>query len=296
MKSSILLLAAWVAFSIPARAQDPVSPPPPGSATPRWEGHVAVLAGNVALGALTGGVLRLLRGGSFGDGLVRGALGGAVSYTAKRIVVQRFPGAGLLGREVNAVGVSIVRNAADGVPTFSRLFLPLGPLPVRARVTLAGGFGVEPRLDLGDALWLADGLATSGLRLDVGESVSSGAPVFQAAGRWLDNGDHDTRGYAVSRAIFLGDPTLYQQLPAPPALVLSHERVHVLQQDFVLTAWSDPLADATLARLGPGRWVSRYVAVDALGWVPGMMSRLSYGADGRDRSPAELEARFLAQP
>jgi len=38
------------------------------------------------------------------------------------------------------------------------------------------------------------------------------------------------------------------------------------------------------------------VAVDALGWVPGMMSRLSYGADGRDHSPAEMEARLLTGP
>jgi len=195
---------------------------------------------------------------------------------------------------VNAVGVSIVRNAADGVPTFSRLFLPLGPLPVRASLTLAGGMHFQPRLDLTDAVWLAHGLFALGVHLDVGESFSSGAPVFQAAGRWLDDADHGMRGYAVSRAVFLGDPAFYPQSVIPPAEVVAHERVHVLQQDFVLTAWSDPLAGAALARVAAGRWVSRYVAVDALGWVPGMMSRLSFGADGQDHSPAELEARFLA--
>ena len=296
MKVSLLLLAAWLGLGTPVRGQDIGPAPPPVSEAPRWEGHVAVLAGNVTLGALTGGVLRALKGGSFREGLLRGALGGAVTYTAKRIVVQHFAGAGLLGREVNAVGVSIVRNAGDGAAMFSRLYLPLGPLPLRVTLTLAGNVRIRPRLDLGDAVWLADGVFTSGLQLDVGESVSSGAPVFQATGRWLDSANHGLRGYVISRAIFLGDPDFYAPTTPPPAEVAAHERVHVLQQDFVLTAWSDPLAAAVLARVKAGRWVSSYVAVDALGWVPGMMSRLSFGAHGRDHSPAELEARFLAQP
>ena len=295
MKASILLLAAWAALATRARAQSSAAPVP-GSETPRWEGHVAVLAGNVTIGALTGGLSRLLRGGSFADGMLRGALGGAVTYGAKRIVVQHFAGAGLLGREVNAVGVSIVRNAADGAPTFSRLFLPLGPLPLRATIMLAGTARVQPRLDLGEAVWLAEGAFASGLRLDVGESVSSGAPVFQATGRWLDPANHGLRAYAISRAIFLGDAALYPQSPVPPAEVLSHERVHVLQEDFVLTAWGDPLASAALQEVRPARWVPRYVALDALGWVPGAMSHLSFGPDGRDWSPAELEARFLSGP
>ncbi len=296
MRCAFLLLAAWVGFTAPATAQTPQPTPPADPGTPRWEGHAAVLAGNAAFGALTGGLLQALKGGSFTDGLLRGALGGAVTYAGKRIVVQRFPGAGLLGREVNAVGVSIVRNAGDGVPTFARLFLPLGPLPLRASVTFAGGVRVQPRLDLLDAVWLAHGLLAPGVHLDVGESVSAGAPVFQAEGRWLDGADRGMRAYAVSRAIFLGDPALYGPSGAPQAEVLSHERVHVLQQDFVLTAWSDPLAGVALDRLRLGRWVSRHVAVDALGWLPGMMSRLSFGAAGRDHSPAELEAWFLAQP
>ncbi|MBI2401486.1 MAG: hypothetical protein HYV20_01850, partial [Gemmatimonadetes bacterium] len=81
--------------------------------------------------------------------------------------------------------------------------------------------------------------------------------------------------------------------PTPPGDVLAHERVHVLQQVFVLTAWSDPFARLALDRFGAGRWMQRHVTVDALGWVVGTVRRLTYGSDQLERFPAEFEARFF---
>ncbi len=262
-------------------------------ASPRWAGHATVLAGNATLGALTGGVLQKLKGGSFKDGFVRGALGGAVIYAGKRTAAQRFWGAGLLGREINAVGVSMVRNAADGEPTLGRLFIPLGPLPLRTTFTVGNGVRVQPQLDIAAAAWLAGGLVGSRLTLDLGQSLSSGAPVFEADGRWLVPSDHGVRGVAIARSVFLGDPGLYPDIAASQADVLAHERVHVLQQDFLLTAWGDPFAGMALRRFGAGRWIGRYAAVDALGWVVGAVSHLTYGIDRQERFPTELEARFL---
>jgi hypothetical protein len=287
-------IACVMALTCPVAAHGQ-APSPSENSEARWVGHATVLAGNTVLGALTGGLLRLLHGGSATDGVLRGALGGAVGYAGKRIVVQRFSGAGLLGREVNAVGVSIVRNAGDGTPTFARLFLPLGPLPLRATVTLAGGLHVAPRLDPTAAAWLAAGLFAPDVHLDLAESFSSGAPVFAASARWLDEADPGLRGYAISRSVFLGDPTMYPGLSVSQGDVLAHERVHILQEDFVLTAWSEPLASAAFDRLAVGRWLERYTATDILGWMPGLMSRFAFGADGVDHSPGELEARFLAR-
>ncbi len=277
-----LALPAW------AEAQDQ------SGSGPRWSGHLAVLSGNAAIGALTGGVLRQLRGGSFKDGLLQGALGGTVGYAGKRLAARGFWGAGLLGREINGVGVSLVRNASDGEPPLSRLFLPLGPLPLRGMVETRNGVRFRPQLDLIAAGWLMGGLFGSHLALDVSQSLSSGAPVFQADGHGLMDGEPTVLGYAVARSVVLGDPRQYPGLSISRAEVLAHERVHVLQQDFVLTAWSDPLATLALGRFGAGRWLSRYGTVDALGWVLGAVSHLTYGADRQQRFPTELEARFLA--
>ena len=103
---------------------------------PTWVGELAFLSGNAALGGLTAALIRELRGGSFWEAFLDGALGGAVVY-----------GAGLAGREVAAVGTSIVRNASDGRGTLEQLVLPIGVArlylqgvntsvaPVRARVS-----------------------------------------------------------------------------------------------------------------------------------------------------------------
>jgi len=291
----LIVVAFALTLARVAAAQGPfitITPGPPEG--PRWVDHVSVLAGNATIGALTAGVLQKLKGGSFKDGFVRGAVGGAVSYAGKRAAAQDFWGAGLLGREINAVGVSMVRNASDGEPTFSRLYLPVGPLPARATVRFTRGVAVQAQLDVAAAGWLAAGLLGSRLNLDVAESFSSGAPVFEAAGRWLVESEHSVLAYAAGRSVFLGDPGLYRRAPPPRARVLAHERVHVLQQDFVLTAWSDPLALAALNRFGAGRRMQRYVTLDALGWVVTAVSHLTYGSDRLDRFPTESEARFLA--
>jgi len=282
-----LLVALSVAGMAPARGQ--TAP----SETPRWVGHFTVLAGNTAIGALTGGLLQKLRGGSFKDGFARGALGGAVIYGAKRVVVQRFWGAGLLGRELDAVGVSLVRNASEARPSFSRMFLPVGPLPFRANLDLAHGVRVQPQLDLSAAGWLLYGLYETRLTPDVGQSLSSGAMVFHADRRLILDQGRPISGFTASRSIFASDP-LALTGGETWGLVLAHERVHVLQQDFVLTAWSQPLAELALGRLPGGRAVSRYVAVDALDWVVGTVKVIVSGSVNYDRNfPTELEAYFL---
>jgi len=286
----VLVLARVATAQTPPITITPVSPE-----TPRWVGHFTVLAGNATLGALTGGVLQKLKGGSFKDGFVRGALGGAVIYAGKRTAALDFWGAGLLGREVNAVGVSMVRNASDGQGTFSRLFLPLGPLPVRVTVGLTDGFHVQPQLDLSAAAWLTYGLVESRLSLDLGQSLSSGAAAFRADRRQLLEDGVSLGGFAVARSVFLSDPLAFP-VPFDWGKVVAHEQVHVLQQDFVLTAWSQPLAEAVLGRVAAGRMLNRYAAVDGLDWVLGALKGLLTNSPTWDGFPTELEAEFLTIP
>ncbi len=290
-QAGVWSLALFVAGITPAWGQ--TAPPASSDGTPRWVGHFTVLAGNATVAALTGGLLQKLRGGSFKDGFVRGALGGAVIYAGKRVVVQRFWGAGLLGREIDAVGVSVVRNASDGKPSFSRLFLPLGPLPLRTTLDLSSGLRVQPQLDLSAAGWLLYGLYETRLVPDVGHSLSSGAMVFRADRRVILDGGRPLGGFTASRSIFGSDP-LALTGGETWADVLAHERVHVLQQDFVLSAWSQPLAEFALSRVPGGRTVSRYVALDALDWVVGTVKVIVSGSVNYDRNfPTELEAYFL---
>src|SRR5690606_17462320 len=68
-------------------------------------GSMALAFGvNVVLGGLVAGVLHGARGGDFRDAVVKGVTGGALSFAGKRLAVEPFFGAGLLGREVSAVG------------------------------------------------------------------------------------------------------------------------------------------------------------------------------------------------
>lgn len=286
-RSGVLLLALSFAGVVPARGQAG-----PFSQRPRWVGHFTVLAGNATIGALTGGILQKLKGGSFRDGFARGALGGAVEYVGKRVVVQDFWGAGLLGREINAVGVSLVRNASDGRPSLSRLLLPVGPLPLRANLQLAGGLRVQPQLDLSAAGWMVYGLYETRLMPDFGASWSSGAMVFRADRRLILDSGRPLGGFTVARSIFASDPLVLQG--EAWSEVLAHERVHVLQQDFVLAAWSEPLANLVLGRLPGGRSFSRFVAVDALDWLVGTVKAVVSGSAQFDRNfPTEMEAYFL---
>jgi hypothetical protein len=231
-----------------------------GGCTAWWGEELAVIGGNVLIGALTAGLWQELRGGSFQDGFTRGALGGAVGYAGKRIVSARFPGAGLLGREVAAVGHSVIRNAAEGRGTFSRVALPLLFLPARVQL---GDWGRDApvRLDA-IALWyFAYGLAEPRLELDWGRSLSWGAAVFVS-----DGYDFGSAGRVVPAGATVGTIFVNSDVVPTPASgwISAHERVHVAQSDLVILAWGDAADDWLESRVGPLAWISRFVAPNAL--------------------------------
>jgi hypothetical protein len=290
-RSATFLVALLMAWPRPAAAQCSLF----GQTTcpldaPRWVGEFATLSANAFLAGMTAGITQRLGGRSFGDGFVRGALGGAVVYGGKRLVVERFDGAGLLGREVAAVGSSMVRNASDGVALFDELILPFGPIRLYVR---PADRTVQPKLDALAFGWTIYGIAESELSFDAGESLSAGAPVFVTDGKVIQSSNTDSThaaGLTESGVIVLA------AVPAAGAefraRAFAHERVHILQGDHIFTTWTDPL-ESRLLRSVPaaariGRWADVGLSTDVLR-VFGIFF------DDYDERPWELEAAFLAR-
>jgi hypothetical protein len=276
----------------------PLAPPAAGQAIeppldpPRWVGDAAGLGVNALLGGLTAGLMQSARGGSFQDGFARGMLGGAVIYAGKRVAVERFAGAGLLGREVAAVGVSVVRNAAEARPSLERLMLPLGP--VRLYVHTDGGLRVRPKLDAATLLAAGFAAAAPELEWDAGDSWSTGAPVFRVEdllirGRADEENPTEIGASGITRAgaIYLSDvPGLDY------AEDFAHERVHLIQNDQFFWMWTAPAEEWLLERIPGGERVGRYLDLNL---SPLVTRGLSLTFRNYERRPWELEAEFLAR-
>jgi hypothetical protein len=256
---------------------------------PRLRGEAVTLLSNALLGGVTVGVRRALAGGSFGDAFAAGAAGGALTYAGKRIAVEGFAGAGLLGREVAAVGSSVSRNAADGRAPLETVMLPAGPV----RLYLGGGAPVRARLDLAAVAAAAYTSLQPGARLDAGESLSSGALVFRREGAPDEVGFNGMQLAGVVQvrwsADTLGGPPddFQEQLDR----IARHERVHVLQYDQGFLLWAAPAEEALLSRAGWTRGVHRWVDLGLhLPVQAGLSAALPYEA-----RPWELEAYFLSR-
>jgi len=273
----------------PAAAQRGAEPPldPPG-----WVGELTGLGVNALLGGLTGGAMQMARGGSFQDGFARGSLGGGLIYGGKRIAVERFAGAGLLGREVAAVGASVVRNASEGRPGLERLVLPLGP--VRLHVRNDGGPRLRAKLDLMTLLATGYAVAAPELEWDADASLSAGAPVFRVEDRLLrgTGGEDDPEeigaaGITRAGAVYLSDfPGLEFEEN------FAHERVHVIQHDAFFWTWTSPAEEWALGLLPGGEALGRHLDLNL---SPLVTRGLALAFKRYEDRPWELEAEFLAR-
>jgi len=255
--------------------------------SPRWAGELAAISANGLIGGLTAGVMRHFRGGSFQDGFVRGLLGGVASWAGKHVAARRFDGAGLIGREVSAVGASMVRNAGEARPLLDRLLLPVGPVWLE----VGGPAHVHARLDVAAAAWLFYAVAEPELDVDAGASLSSGTFVFRTRGKLLrKRGADEFAGTAAAGIIFLADVPAYGETYAKRAA--AHERVHVLQEDQLAILWTDPLAHWAADRIGLPPAVNRFLLYNASTELVGLLGGLI--PKYRER-PWELEATFFAR-
>jgi hypothetical protein len=276
-----------VAATSPLHGQSP-SPWTDYWLTRSWVGDVTFLSANALLAGVSAGVLQELRDGSFKDGFARGALGGAVSYGGRRLAVADFWGAGLVGRQVSAVGNSLARNAAQARPSLYAVWLPLGPVTVR--LSRENGFRATAKPDIFAAGWLLAAILDDELELDVGTSLSSGAPVFRAPHHVLRFDGQIVGGLTPAGVIVVGNSL---SIGVSDGEILRHERVHVLQYDFAQMMWGDPLEEGLAQHVPYARTLNNYVRFGVT--MPGILAGLVqvFNIDLYDH-PWEVEAFYLA--
>jgi hypothetical protein len=256
--------------------------------TQRWVGDVTFLSLNALLAGVSSGIQQELRDGSFSGGFARGALGGAVAYGGRRIAVADFWGAGLIGRQVSAVGNSLARNAGQSHPSLNAIWLPLGPVTVR--LSRDNRVRVTAKPDLYSAGALIAAILDDRLEFDAGTSLSSGAPVFRAPHHNIRLDGRLVNGIAPAGLIVVGSPVDVNLTDSQTTL--SHERVHVLQYDFAQMMWGDPLEDYLARRVPYARTLNNYVrfGVTAPVIIAGFVQY--FDVDVYDH-PWEIEAFYL---
>lgn len=252
---------------MPCIPSDPAAPPPATD----WEREARLLGVNAAIGGITAGLLQKLRGGDFSDAFLKGALGGGVTYGAKKVAAQHFDGAGFLARQVGSVGDSFVRNAAEGVPLLDRLYFPLWlvRLEVHPHATERP---VQPRFDLVTTGWAVYALFDSNRDFDAGASLSSGALVYHSDSE-IARGDNGRVAYGATIGGVILLTRDEHRSPAERTRTFAHERVHVLQLDQVHAYWSGPFEEWALRGLGAdvaARWIDINLAPHFLAMYSGL--------------------------
>jgi hypothetical protein len=279
-RSAPALLAALAAFAQPAETMaqlscDSMETCAAPHMDPGARHELAVAGLNALLGGVTAAAGRAVRGEPVMQGFWTGLVGGGVIYAGKRIAVEDFGGAGLIGREVASVGGSMIRNSSNGLAPFEEVVLPLGP--VRFYISRDR---VVPRLDVASMVAASAFVIYYDARLDTRATLSSGALIFRGNGPmpglssagtvmvWHDMPDHE-------------EPRL-----------MAHERVHILQYDQAFLSWGER-PERRLAGHVPGpTGFLDYLDGGALvlGARTGLAALIPYAA-----RPWEREAYLLAE-
>ncbi len=274
--TAILLVAFWAHIRPPAALATQL--PEPWTPSDRF-GETAYIGLNGLLGAITAGIEAYLTDRPLADALLGGAAGGVLGYAGKRVAVEDFRGSGMLGRQLSAVGASLVRNAGTEDRLLASLMFPLGPLrihvdPYERRIE-------HVRLQLHEAGALIYALTRDELELDWGESLSSGAPVFIVQNGTILHDGQEANGVTVAGVVIVEGTHRVSR-----DRVLRHERVHVIQHDFAAHAIAGPVDDWFFRRVPALSPLGAYLEPAFATLLVG----LSPFADAR-----EAEASFLDQ-
>lgn len=288
-----VVLCAGLAQGASAQCLPPLLPPdvqpPCDQRYPEWAAEMSVLGANALLGGVSAGVMQRLHGGSFSDGFVRGLLGGAVIYGGKRVAVERFGGAGLAGREIAAVGASMIRNVGEGRGMLEQIVLPVGPFRVYLQ---SSGPRVRVRADAYAVGWLLYGIHESELRFDAGMSLSAGTPVFASDNRLILTGSDSAHAGGLARPgmIMVADIPAFGRENA--RRTFEHERVHVIQMDQIFLTMTDPVEDYVLLRIPILRRIEPFIDINL---SAELLDLLSGGISKHLDRPWETEAIYLSR-
>jgi hypothetical protein len=287
MKRCVLLFVAALAF--PAALQAQADTAFYSRRAPNWATHFSMASANALISGLTAGLQQELKGGSFRDGFTRGALGGLLIYGGKRVTAEHFSGAGFLGREVGAIGASMVHNASMGIGTFERVVLPVGI--TRVYWQRGANPGWQIKLDAVALGWTLYGIIEPELDFNAERTLSSGTPVFETNGKIIAFDDNAHAGGTVQTSVlFLSD--VKQWGDEFLARTYAHERVHVNQLDQVFLTLNEPYDDWLLQKAPFGRQINRWIDINLSTEFVHLLSR---AFDNHGDRPWELEAIYLTR-
>jgi hypothetical protein len=259
----------------------------PGIPEPEPErgAHLATLGINGAIGGITAGVRRHARGGSFWRGFLHGAVGGAAVYGGKWLSAEPFWGAGLAGRQVAAVGASVVHNASEDRPLLEELMLPVGT----ARVVLRPDdpLAIRVRLDLIGTAISAYRALSPGSHFDLQASLSAGGPVFLTDRPWHPGWHGNNTGGVI---VLLREDVSRPTTSLEPNQVFAHDRVHLLQYDQLAHTVGAPVERWLLRRVPGGSRLAQHVDL-GLVMVPVLLLNAVIPYETR---PWEREAHLLS--
>lgn len=255
--------------------------------------ELKVAGANTLVGAATAGLTALITGQPFTRATLEGALGGSIVYSGKRIASARFDGAGLAGRTVAAIGSSVVRNSGSGRGPLDELVLPVGPVVLHWTTKTPRSVGrLTAKLDIAQAAFAGYLAVHDGYRLDWRSSLSSGVPVFQANG-WVGGmvGRVPRAAYERFGVIAISGPTTHG--PRAYETLLIHERIHVIQHDYLSTTIAEPIDTWLFGLLPGGDVLGRYVEIGASGIAVDAFlgSVLPYSAQPWEREAYHLDGR-----
>jgi hypothetical protein len=257
---------------------------------PHWVNSRSLLALNVLLGGVSAGVVAELRGGSFTKAFGNGAAGGIMTFLGKSVAARQFDGAGLVGRQLTAVGGAMVQNAALGLRPLDRMEFPIGPLDVLVDTRTRR---LSARLDPIGATVIAIGVVHPRLRFDAEASLSAGVPVFRAREGMLCSpwSRQETSGLEIASVIFLAH--LPELGSATQRTVFAHERVHTLQGDAFQAYWGRPLLEWLLPETSAWRNARPFLDVNLGDLLAELMDAALFQAYAS--RPGEIEAEALAR-
>lgn len=200
---------------------------------------------NMVVGGLVTGVGSWLRGEGFFAAFGWGTVGGAISFSGKYVAGRHPHGGGLVGRQLSEVGHSIALNGSRGQGPLDELWLALGPGRVRIR---NNGHARDPsfRINLWSLAAAADYALRSDTRFSPGESLASGALVFEARdGPAGYQGDLQIHGIARGSVVLLSGAAGFDRTST-----LGHELVHMIQSDLATRLITAPVEQYVWGRVG----------------------------------------------
>lgn len=280
-------LAAVMPLSDALAQPQPTQEPSSGNVAGTLSGRdrAAHLAVNGALGGFSAAMFALARGKNPWRAALKGFGGGVTMGLGKQVAGETFNGAGLLGRQLAAMGTSVVRSASEDTTV---LIVPVGPMTFEIRPTAVDR--VRPRVNVVATTTLLYYVVRADTRIDWGATLSSGAPVFRFPTETVSTRDGIIFGRMDFGTIVLGQkPTV---LDTQRRMTLPHESIHIIQYDFLEQALSLPPERAILRKLGAGEGFLRHVDLGAISVMLAGVLQMHMDYDDR---PWERESVLLTE-